>query len=60
MSSYCFFSDLSKALRNGYHSAFSIARVILKEGIVLPIIIIIKKVQGLHKWELALRGERER
>jgi hypothetical protein len=57
ISSNSFLSDLSKALRNGFHSAFSIPRVILKEGIVLSIII---KVQRLHKWELALEGERER
>jgi hypothetical protein len=56
-SSNFFFSDLSKALRNGFHPAFSIPKVILKEGIVLRIII---KVQGLHKWELPLKGERER
>jgi hypothetical protein len=47
---------LPKAFRNGFHSAFSIPRAILKEGIVLPIII---KVQGLYKWEPALKGEGE-
>jgi hypothetical protein len=57
--SNCFFSDLGMAFRNGFHSAFCIASVILNDGTVLPIIIIIK-IQGLHKWELALKGERER
>jgi hypothetical protein len=57
ISSNSFLSFLSKVLRNGFHPAFSIARVMRKEGIVLPIL---NRVQGLHKWELALRGERER
>jgi hypothetical protein len=57
ISSNFFLSDLSRAFRNGFHSAFSIASAILNEGIVLPIL---NRVQGLHKWELALRGERER
>jgi hypothetical protein len=29
--------DLSRALRNGFHSSFSIASAIRNEGIVLPI-----------------------
>ncbi|HEX6282465.1 MAG TPA: hypothetical protein VFZ67_09580 [Nitrososphaera sp.] len=37
ISSNFFLSDLSKALRNGFHSSFSIASAILKEGIVRPI-----------------------
>jgi hypothetical protein len=30
-------SDLSNALRKGFHSSFSISSTVLKEGIVLPI-----------------------
>jgi hypothetical protein len=37
MSSSSFLSDLSKALRNGFHSSFSILKAILNEGTVLPI-----------------------
>jgi hypothetical protein len=32
-----FLSDLSKTLRNGFHSSFSISSASLNEGIVLPI-----------------------
>jgi hypothetical protein len=35
ISSNLFLSDLSKALRNGFHSAFSISNAILTDGIVL-------------------------
>jgi len=37
ISSNFFLSDLSKALRNGFQSSFSIASAIRNEGIVLPI-----------------------
>jgi hypothetical protein len=31
-----FLSDLSEALRNDFHSLFSISKTVLNEGIVLP------------------------
>lgn len=37
ISSKLFLSDLSKALRKGFHSCFSISSIFLKEGTVLPI-----------------------
>jgi hypothetical protein len=33
-----FLSDLSNALRNGFHSSSSLASAILNDGIVLPIV----------------------